>query len=501
MWLAPAIPATLSIILVILPGPKEEAALLSGAAQAAYGDAVKVSFVLFHGLTVELLLSMVAISLGTLLFVFRDQVRAWQARRLPNLSLNAAYRRLLNGVDRSATWATRLQQGKLRIYLMTMITATIVLVGGLAITQAPPMMQQFGKLDFRPNSSLPLLQLLALVVIVGAAAATVVLKRDFSAILALGALGLAVALLYVLEPAPDVALVQIVVDILSLVILVLALIRLPRSQRRKAQDLTSDGGNEGRSLIWAGLIAAGLGLLVAAITLFALQNRPRESLVSPYYADTAKAGTGATDIVGAIVVDFRAMDTLIEIVVFSLAGLGIYTLLFHAARKHGDQPPAEDAQERPQFATLGIGGPRASPFIRIAAFVALPLSMMLAATHIMYGHDQPGDGFTAGVIVSLSVGLWYVVFGYEETRKRLPWLKASNFIGAGILLAIFTGIAAAFFSGSILGNVDFTAGWTFLPRGFHISTSFLIEIAIFLAVLGSATHMLNALGHPGEVEA
>ncbi len=57
MWLAPAIPATLSIILVILPGPKEEAALLSGAAQAAYGDAVKVSFVLFHGLTVELLLS------------------------------------------------------------------------------------------------------------------------------------------------------------------------------------------------------------------------------------------------------------------------------------------------------------------------------------------------------------------------------------------------------------------------------------------------------------
>jgi hypothetical protein len=39
-----------------------------------------------------------------------------------------------------------------------------------------------------------------------------------------------------------------------------------------------------------------------------------------------------------------------------------------------------------------------------------------------------------------------------------------------------------------------------LPRGFHISTSFLMEIAICLAVLGSVTHMLNSLGHPGEVE-
>ncbi len=505
MWLAPAIPAALSIILAIIPGPKEEAMLLSGAAQAAYGEPVKVSFVLFHGLTVELLLSIVAISLGTLLFVYRRQVRAWQVRTLPTLSLNTVYLKLVEAIDLAAEWATRLQQGKLRIYLMTMISATILLVTGLAIRQGPLFIEPFTALDLQLNSSLPLLRLLALVVTTGAAAATVVLKRDFSAILALGALGLAMALLYVLEPAPDVALVQIVVDILSLVILVLALTRLPRSQRRRAQDLSSAGESSRSALIWNGVIAGGLGLLVAAITLFALSNRPRESIVSPYYAEQAKIATGATDIVGAIVVDFRALDTLLEITVFSLAGLGIYTLLYHAARKHGDQTPAEDARERERiqdspYHTRGIGGGRASPLIRSTTFVALPLSMMLAATHIMYGHDQPGDGFTAGVIVSLSVGLWYVVFGYEETRKRLPWLKASTFIGTGILLAIMTGIVAAFVTGSILGNVDFTAGWAFMPKGFHISSSFLIEVAICLTVLGGATHMLNTLGHPGEVE-
>jgi multisubunit Na+/H+ antiporter MnhB subunit len=264
--------------------------------------------------------------------------------------------------------------------------------------------------------------------------------------------------------------------------------------------MTGNIKSERSSLIWNAIIAGGLGLLVTAITFFALSNRPRQSLISPYYAENAKVETGATDIVGAIVVDFRALDTLLEIVVFSLAGLGIYTLLYHAARKHGDQTPVEDGQKRQNLFTQGIGGARASPFIRVTAFVALPLSMVLAATHIMYGHDQPGDGFTAGVIISLSIGLWYIVFGYEETRQRLPWLKASNFIGMGILLAVLTGITAAFITGSFFGNFDFTEGWPFMPSGFHISTSFLIEIAICLTVLGGATHMLNTLGHPGERE-
>jgi multisubunit Na+/H+ antiporter MnhB subunit len=119
-------------------------------------------------------------------------------------------------------------------------------------------------------------------------------------------------------------------------------------------------------------------------------------------------------------------------------------------------------------------------------------------THMMYGHDQPGDGFTAGVIISLSIGLWYMVFGYYETRQRLPWLRSSRLIGFGILLALVTGGVAALVTGSFLGNVDFTEGWAFLPSGFHISTSFLFEVAICLTVLGSVAHMLNTLGHPRD---
>jgi multisubunit Na+/H+ antiporter MnhB subunit len=219
--------------------------------------------------------------------------------------------------------------------------------------------------------------------------------------------------------------------------------------------------------------------------------------VTPFYEASAKALTGAKDIVGAIIVDFRALDTLIEITVFGLAGLGVYTLLRYAAKKSGEgvqTPPAAS-----HLATLGIGGPETSAFVHALAYVSLPLSMLIAVVHMIYGHDQPGDGFTAGVIVSLALGFWYVVFGYYEVRQRLTWLRPAPLIAGGLLLVLVSATAAALLTGSFLGHVDFGQRLGLpLPRGFYLSTSFLFEVAICLAVLGSASYLLDTLGHPGE---
>jgi multisubunit Na+/H+ antiporter MnhB subunit len=254
-----------------------------------------------------------------------------------------------------------------------------------------------------------------------------------------------------------------------------------------------------------GLIAAACGVMVALLTLSALLSRPRESIVTPFYEAKAKAVLGSKSIVGSIIVDFRALDTLIEIVVFSMAGLGIYTLLRYAAKKFGDswsQAHSLCVHSETLTRRQGIGGPKTSSLIRALAYVSLPVAMVIGVTHLMYGHDQPGDGFTAGVIVSLAVGFWYVVFGYDETRRHLPWLKTSSFIATGVLLAILSGIVAIFSKGSFLANVDFGQMLGLpLPKGFHLSTSFLSESAICLTVLGSVTHMLDTLGHPGEVDA
>jgi NADH:ubiquinone oxidoreductase subunit 5 (subunit L)/multisubunit Na+/H+ antiporter MnhA subunit len=502
MWLMPAIPAVLSLIFAQLPGPKEEATLLAKAASAAFGEEVKVSLKLWTGLNVPLVLSLVAISLGALLFIFRQQVRSLQGRIAVGLSLNFLYEQALQRIDSAAYRVTRLQGGRLHHYLVVILAAAVILVVGFSGTSLFPELEGLSLPSLTYSGELELLRLFAIVTVIGTALSTVWLERDFAAVLALSALGFSVSVLFILEPAPDVALVQVVVDILSVVVLVLALTRLPRAQRLQAQELTKTTASSRAHLIRDALVAGAIGLVVMLLTLGALTSRPRQSAVSGFYADNAKLVTGAKDIVGAVVVDFRSMDTLIEISVFGIAGLGIYTLLYFASRKHGDvvakeeKPTPTEGSSRKSF---GISGPRVSAFIRIPAFVTLPLSIILAATHVMYGHDQPGDGFTAGVIISLAVGLWYVVFGYHETRRRLWWMKPSALISVGILLAIFSGAATALLRGNFLANVDFgeLVGLP-LPEGFHISSSFLFEVAICLGVLGSAGHMLDSLGHPDD---
>jgi multisubunit Na+/H+ antiporter MnhB subunit len=139
--------------------------------------------------------------------------------------------------------------------------------------------------------------------------------------------------------------------------------------------------------------------------------------------------------------------------------------------------------------------------LRVLARIVLPLAMAISVIHLLYGHDQPGDGFTGGVITSIGIGFWYRIFGYHETRRHLTWLRPSMFIGWGVLLAILAESAALIVEGSFFSNVDFGKMMGInLPSGVHLSTSFLFETAIALSVVGSVVHMFNAMGHPEEQE-
>ena len=289
------------------------------------------------------------------------------------------------------------------------------------------------------------------------------------------------------------------VDILVVIILVLALAQLPQERLQQAQQIPQK--QRGAGLWRDALISIVFGIVVMSMTLAALLSRPRFSAVSPYYGETTKA-LGAKSIVGTILADFRAIDTLSEIAVFAIAGLGIYTLIWFAARKFsGSEPLGGETGEIPGtvFNTRGIGGPKISPLIGILAQVVLPLGMVIGICDLLYGHYQPGDGFSAGVTISIGIGFWYVVFGYNETRRRLAWLRPTALIGWGILMAILSGTAAMIINGSFFSLVDFgkLLGLP-LPKALTLSSSVLFEIAIMLSVVGSVTHMINTLGHPEE---
>jgi multicomponent K+:H+ antiporter subunit A len=499
MWLMPAIPAAISLTLGLLPEPEILAAFLADAAAASYGDKVKVSLALWTGISVPLLLSMVAVSLGLVLFLARNRIRPVLRAFLPNFSFNTLYEGVLQGIDRLAIQATHLQNGHLRFYLSIMLAS---LGGLLLLSRALPV----GYLQAQLTQSLSvsnwaeLLRVFTLALATLSALITVLIRRDLAAILALGVSGLAVAVWFALEPAPDVALVQIIVDLLATVILVLSLARLPRTQREKAREFTFRQSRP--SLLRDGLIALASGLVVSILVYVSLSTRPHTSLVSPYYAANAKPLTGAKDIVGAILVDFRGFDTLFEIVVFACAGLGIHTLLHYAARKAGDHEEAEPSPlAAGQHPVTGVGGLPTSPLLHLLAYAMMPLALLLATIQMMYGHDQPGDGFTAGVFISLAVGFWYVIFGYQSTKNQLPWLRSGYMIAAGLLLGLANGLAGALMGASFLAPINYGQLLGIrLPAGFNLSSSFFFELTICLTVLGSATYILDNLGRPKETD-
>ncbi|MCL6510327.1 MAG: DUF4040 domain-containing protein [Anaerolineae bacterium] len=301
MWLVPAIPAVISLAIGLLPEPEALATLLARAAAASYGAPVKVSLALWTGINIPLALSVIAIGVGTAILALRSRLRPLFTTLSGALSLAPLYDGALKAIDGLAWLATRVQNGKLRLYLAIMFIATGVMMVTIGRLSIPPLpMAEVGQ-----QPALAALRIFLLLVIAVAALASALLKRDLFAILALAASGLSVAMLMILEPAPDIALVQVVVEALTLVVLVLALTRLPREQRERAFEFTFRQSHPG--LVRDVLIALGSGAVMFAIVLTALVTRPRESQLTPFYEQNAKPLTSANDIVGAIIVDFSRL--------------------------------------------------------------------------------------------------------------------------------------------------------------------------------------------------
>lgn len=496
MLLAPALPAVLSLLICFVP-PPGFVPLLTGAAENAAGVPVKVSLALWHGINLPLILSVVAMTVGALMVWQRRGFFALQrGTSIPERYIDW-YGAFLRVTDGAAWLMTRAQNGRLYLYLLVMMVGAAGIVYSLATLPMP------GAGSF-PLEHMPYLRAMALLLALAAAVVAMLLRRDLYAIIALGGSGLSITLLFILEPAPDVALVMVVVDILTVVILILALGHLPPKLRAEAGDGISAPRSSGGRLGVAAeaVMCLVAGAFVAAIVFAMIDSRPRESSVTPFYQANAKTLVGSSDIVGAIVIDFRGFDTLIEISVFGCAGLGAYQLLRFASRKHEDKPAGmEHLLPAPRLprSILGIGRYPTSPFVQALAVLLLPLCFSIAAVHAMYGHGRPGDGFTGGVICSLGVAFWYIAFGYHESRRTLTWLRPAALLASGVLLTIFEMLSGVYLGKGFQAPVDYAELMGFahlLPYGFSLSSSFLFEVGIGLTVLGSASLMIDELGRP-----
>lgn len=321
MWLHPFVLGTLTITLPLTLAITVDP-LLNQAITAITGTSSSVHLHLFEGINTPFLLSMLAIGLGTGLFFVRHQTITWlQAQREFNPA--ALYNKLfLQDLPNGATWlSAKLQHGMLRYYIIVIIMSFVVLIISLIAlstsTYASVSEAAFDDFDWR-------IAFICTILIIGAISSVIIPTR-LGAIVILGIEGALVSVVFALFGAPDLAFTQLMIEVVSIVLFVLAFHFLPdtyttRPTRiRRFRDMA---------------ISASFGLTLGLLVLIAHANRIADP-ISPYYVENAVPVGQGHNIVNIILVDFRALDTQGEILVLLIAAAGITALL---RLRPSDQP-------------------------------------------------------------------------------------------------------------------------------------------------------------------
>lgn len=310
MWLGPVLLTLAGLAIGVMHGWFDD--LAAAGTSAIAGRPIDVHLALWHGFNIVLALSALTLAAGAVLYIKRltllDRLKA--LRSLASRGPDRAYDIGLNGLLKTATLQTRfLQSGYLRYYLMTILGVMVLSLGSILVWGASSL-TLIGPAPLHLYECLPALLILCGTVVVAAT------SSRLTAVVALGVIGYSVALIFVFYGAPDLAMTQIAVETLIVILFVFVLYRLPRFAH------FTPGSVRLRDLALSSIA----GLLMAIILLVLTAESPTSRLSHFFVEKSLPEGHGR-NIVNVILVDFRALDTLGEIVVLTIAALGIYALM------------------------------------------------------------------------------------------------------------------------------------------------------------------------------
>ncbi|HJP68302.1 MAG TPA: hydrogen gas-evolving membrane-bound hydrogenase subunit E, partial [Sphingomicrobium sp.] len=243
-------------------------------------------------------------------------------------------------------------------------------------------------------------------------------------------------------------------------------------------------------------VAAGSGLAALA---YLVMTRPATESIARYFVENAYVKGGGTNVVNVILVDFRGFDTLGEITVLAIVALTVFALLrrFRPAAESIPVPEQQYAQDSADEAHPdrqkgeSVKSAMAAPALIIR--LLFPVVGVAAIYLLLRGHDQPGGGFVAGVIMAVAVILQYLAQGTNWVEARLRVLPV-RWMGIGLLLAAGTGAAAFLFSHPFL-----TSSFSYLEipliGAIPVASALLFDLGVFALVVGATVLMLIALAH------
>ncbi len=321
--------------------------------------------------------------------------------------------------------------------------------------------------------------------------------RLASLMLASGA-GLVCCITYIWFSAPDLALTQLVVETVTTVLILLGLRWLPMrtAMPDPVRGQLRPWARRGRDLFIS--IAAGAGLGSIA---WMMLTRPFPQSISPFFLERALSRGGGTNVVNVMLVDFRGFDTFGEITVLGVVALTVYALL----RRFRPAPesmalPLQQRLLADDMSTDLLNPRRAKDtavgYLMVPAVLVrllLPLSVLVSVYFFMRGHNQPGGGFVAGLVMSVALLLQFIVSGTEWVEEHLR-IYPRRWIAVGLLLALATG------GGAIMLGYPFLTTHTahvHLPilGEVHVPSALFFDTGVFALVLGATMLILTALAH------
>lgn len=310
-WIGPAILAVLSLVLALFPKPLEP--LMEFALAAVKVTPVEVELKLWHGFNLIFLLSLITIVSGFLLAVFRKYLQQFLTkinRILFNIEFASVFNHLIDQFLLFTKKNTRFfQHGYYRFYLMAVfIVAAALIWYQLQATWHEVFLQNVSPVSYYATTVIVFMSV--------AAIAAVFAKSRLVAIITMGVIGFGIALIYMIYGAVDLAITQVLVETLTLVLFVMVFHKLPPFAKHVSRP----------SRIRDALIALSIGGFMAALVLKS-DHLNLSYPISNYIAENSYTEAHGRNIVNVILVDFRALDTMGEIMVLAIASLGIFSLL------------------------------------------------------------------------------------------------------------------------------------------------------------------------------
>ena len=439
--------------------------LLDLATQAVLQRPMDFKLAIWHGVNLPLMMSIAALVIGAALYWRHHEMRLF-TRQFASVDARRVFERLVVTLGYQAEKLLAIFEGHSLQRYMTLLLFAAFLMGLIGLVQITDLTGAAGN---QPVDGVVILG--AVMLIFGGIATAATHRYRLISLLMLSIVGLFVALTFARFSAPDLALTQLSVEVVTMILLMLALFFLPQKTPQESSPLRN---------LRDMLLAGSLGLVIASLN-YAVLTRDTLS-ISSFFVENSKPGGGGYNVVNVILVDFRGFDTLGEITVLAIAGLAIFKLLNRLRLFI----PHSDGEGR-------VWSPdRYPPILTSISMTILPLALLVSAFIFLRGHNQPGGGFIAGLITAVALILLYMARGVEWAQERLNFPFQPVAV-AGVAIATLTGLGSWLFGYPFLTS---SFGYFTLPvvGEFELATALLFDLGVYLAVVGATLMILANLG-------